>query len=220
MAHDRMALHGALETLISGPAEEGWLEAAQQILEFALTIPESSATFRSFEMVQEEDASVRGYSPGVGQVTMSDRSGSMQERFGPVCERVGAYKLWRQRGQPYVTIRHYRLDAPHIDLTKVDSFTEYWLFYGGASPQAVLLGETLWLRRPLRWWMRLFVGAASLLGRLRHSLNTLLHGGTVEYYSAPFCFGVQSCTVLRSIVTEPGFRVGDDLIRHIRNARS
>jgi len=100
---DRFELNGFIERLIDSNGHDA--EARNAVLEFALGI-QGSSPIQLRGIVQKPGGSFTGQTPEHGAVKVDDGKPETKEfSHGSVLERVGYYKVWRQKD--WVHISHF-----------------------------------------------------------------------------------------------------------------
>ena len=100
---DRIELNGHIERLIESNGHDA--EARAAIVEFALGM-KASASFQFRGLYQKPGGTVSGQTPQHGSVEIKDDHPETKEfTTGSVQERVGYYKIWRQKN--WIHISHF-----------------------------------------------------------------------------------------------------------------
>lgn len=100
---DRIELNGCIEKLIDSKGHDA--EARRAIVEFALGM-KGSSPFQMQGIIQRPGGSISGQTPQHGQVQVEDERPETKEfSAGSVQERVGYYKVWRQK--EWIHISHF-----------------------------------------------------------------------------------------------------------------
>jgi hypothetical protein len=119
---DRMALNAAMDLLASG-REAGWVDAAEAIIDFGITLPESPQTISESQVYEHGtgDRSVTGYSSGHGNVEYSEKEKSnIQIKSTGAYERVGHYRVYHFPIPKIVMFRHFRESGAFQNFDEVD----------------------------------------------------------------------------------------------------
>lgn len=132
----RMLVNGAIQKLISGE-EEGWLEAARIVIEFAKTVPSTDGPYTVTNTYSSESSeSVEGYAAGLGNIRIDDskKGEHSTDVRNATIERIGYYKLLHTQKYRAVQIWHYRDDEVWRDPDEEDSITySYALLYSSSG---------------------------------------------------------------------------------------
>lgn len=132
---DRIELNGHIERLIDSNGHDG--EARQAVLDFALGI-RGSSSLQVRGLIQKPGSTITGQTPEHGEVKVEDERAETKEfTAGAILERVGFYKIWRQKD--WIHISHFwKAEAETASETEA---AQQWVLALGKDNQAVWFGE-------------------------------------------------------------------------------
>ena len=132
---DRIELNGQIERLIDSDGHDE--EARRAIVDFGLSI-QGSSSFQFKGLYQKPGGTVSGQTPQHGQVEVKDEHPETREfSSGSVLERVGYYKIWRQR--EWIHIAHFW--KSEIETSSETEMARQWVLALDHSNQPEWFGE-------------------------------------------------------------------------------
>jgi hypothetical protein len=166
---DRMALNGAIETLISGK-EEDWQSAAQMVIDFGVTIPSAGHRMVRRHRIKgpRQSTKTEAFAAGVGNVELKDPGKKeVLEYTSGAIERVGHYRLIHFADTRSICIEHYLKSGPFAREPTEGGDGGYRLIYSeGYQPDRffkAVIRETV-----PPWKLRMEIAARTLWPQLQH----------------------------------------------------
>lgn len=133
---DRITLNGYIERLIDSDGHDA--EARAAVLAFALEMKESSPVQMN-ALIEKPGSSFTGQTPEHGNVKVDDDKKETKEySAGSVLERVGYYKIWRQK--EWVHISHF-WKAEVTTESETEQTQQWVLAYHKTTLEAEWFGE-------------------------------------------------------------------------------
>jgi hypothetical protein len=202
---DRMALNGAIVYLASGE-EEHWMQEAQRLIDFAITIPShSGSVIETVSFESRDKESVRGYAAGVGTVEVAaNKKSPGTYETNAYMERIGGYRLVHLAKKNRIRIRHFKQMPPYR--LPVDNGYEpdgYHLIYGQDRRPVLFVSvesRAVWGPLPL------YIVVRSVLKECRRFIQALLEGRRYKPLQPVFVNYKSQFTVVHSMV--PGLPKG------------
>lgn len=141
MGINRFEVNAAIEQLLAGT--ESWEEHARVIIRNCHELhPKKMVGLSIGSLPGKDEESITGHSPGVGNVTVKDEQKKEREgvEFGIYRERIGYFKVWRQRGTEIGLKYWWKADLETQNPDEPEQTPEYYLGYDKETLQPKYFG--------------------------------------------------------------------------------
>ena len=148
---DRMAVNAAMDLLVS-EREDGWLVAAQLVIDYGRTLSDRTGNRRVLIDFRSHEERITGYAQNVGTVEIdtSQTEQASVHRTGSSSSRIGAYCVEHLKSKHKVRFHHWKdteVYWPHSAPERIRA-NRYFLRYDSKTGKPLSLGVTTWAARP------------------------------------------------------------------------